>query len=77
MLLAKQGIIPKDEFHDPYISNSNGNTVAMLLAQKGIRPPEKWRHIPTLLNENQETVAMMLAKNNIIPSSFWEHDPRI
>ena len=41
----------------------------MLLADKGIIPPEEWEHNPILKEDiNGNTVAMILASKGIIPS---------
>ncbi len=41
MIFAMNGIIPPKEYnHDPNISNEDGDTVAMILASKGIMPPK-------------------------------------
>lgn len=37
------------------------NTVAMLLAQGGIIPPDEWKHTPQLVNKHGLTVAKLIA----------------
>jgi len=56
--------------HDPTISDSLGNTVAMYVAIKGYIDglPEYWKHDSTLRNAEGRTLAM-LAYGDV--SSFW------
>ena len=43
----------------------------MILAEKGIIPPNEWIHDPSLQDLNKETVAMKLANKGIIPPKEW------
>lgn len=43
LYMAAHGHIPSKIWrHEPYVIDSKGNTVAMLLAQNGIIPPDEW-----------------------------------
>lgn len=43
LYMAAHGHIPSKIWrHEPYVIDSKGNTVAMLLAQNGIIPPNEW-----------------------------------
>ena len=43
MYMAAHGHIPSKIWrHEPYVIDSKGNTVAMLLAQNGIIQPDEW-----------------------------------
>ena len=45
MLQAEKGVIPKKlEFDSELQTNKNGDTVALILARKGIVPPQEWMH---------------------------------
>lgn len=52
-------------------------TVAMLLAERGIIPPEEWEHDADIVNDEGATVAMYLASYGIIPSKKWKHNTLI
>ena len=39
----------------------------MILAFKGIVPPEEWEHDKMMHNEYKSTVGILLARNGIIP----------
>ena len=51
MIDAKNGIIPELRDNDPNYQNINGDTVAMLLAKKGIIPPREWMHDNEINNQ--------------------------
>ena len=63
MCLASVCIIPTKYWkHKADKCNNEGNTVAMLLAQAGIRDiPREWEHKTGLKNINGNTVAMLYA----------------
>lgn len=44
MFLANYTIPPENWHHNPNLCNSLGETVAMILANKGITPPKEWEH---------------------------------
>ena len=44
MKLAEKGIIPELGNNDPLAKNNYGQTVAIILASKGIIPPNEWMH---------------------------------
>lgn len=45
MYMAAHGHIPSNIWkHDPTKKDSNGNTVAMLLAENKIIPPDEWHY---------------------------------
>ena len=49
MLFALNRIIPpKEWYHDPFLRNKDGETVAIRLAFREIIPPKEWRHDPDL-----------------------------
>lgn len=49
----------------------------MLLADKGIIPPNEWHHSPELVNKVGETVALKLIKSNKNPTKEWIHRPNL
>ena len=69
-----------DEYwnHDPELQNNNGDTVAMLLAERHIVPPKQWYHKPELQDNDGNTVAMYIAKylKDEIPKELY-HDPEL
>ena len=82
--MAIQGfveIIPKWAFHNPTLTNFDGDTVAMLAASKGPinRMNPHWYHDPCLVNVNSETVAIIACLKgyiSILPD-YWFHNPLI
>lgn len=56
MIDARNGIIPKLDNNDPLERNINGETVAMILAQKGIMPPKEWMHSYNIKNIDGKTL---------------------
>lgn len=53
-----QGKIPDEkDYHDPVFKNIYGETIAMILINKGIMPPKEWEHDKFLKNVSNETVA--------------------
>ena len=49
----------------------------MILANKGILPPEEWYHNSELQNKKGKTVAMFLAKRKLDVPDEWYHDPEL
>lgn len=49
----------------------------MILANKGIIPPNEWLHDPMLQDIFGMTVGMILAVKKIIPPKEWYHDPSL
>lgn len=57
MRKAKHGEIPKKtSCHSSSLANWNGDTVAMLLAENKIVPPNDWFHDPNIKNKEGKTV---------------------
>ena len=46
-------------------------TVAMLLAKKGIIPPNEWEHDKFITNKFDLTIAEILSYGGIIPLPHW------
>ena len=67
-------------YHDPLITDKNGNTVAMILASKRIIPPPEWLYKENynypISDYNGKTAAMILAEHGIIPPIKWCRDPK-
>ena len=61
MLFAySKRIPPKELYHKAELRDVDGNTVAMILARKGIIPPSEWEHDKYLRNFNGMTVNKLL-----------------
>ena len=57
MIKAMCGKIPKKTLcHSSSLANWNGDTVAMLLAENKIVPPDDWFHNPNIKNKERKTV---------------------
>ena len=73
MILAKNGIIPSEEWeHDPELKDNNNETVAMQIAYycKQV-PPDEWDHNPNIRNIWGDTVEYFLKYNNIRVPPEW------
>ena len=61
--------MPEEKYyHDPSLKNKDGNTVAIILAEKYSVPPKEWEHDKFIKNRHNNTVAEILSSNAIIPS---------